>query len=132
MLPLLLLGQGDAVVEPQEVGRLAGGRLVLDQHHEVVDPRGELVGDLVQGGVDEPVELLGRDLQRHVTSLTVAGKETTKRPGPHGPGRSVATPTGLEPAASAVTGRRANQLRYGARRLCPQPWTGLADEAVGL
>jgi hypothetical protein len=27
----------------------------------------------------------------------------------------VATPTGLEPAASAVTGRRANQLRYGAR-----------------
>ena len=26
-----------------------------------------------------------------------------------------ATPTGLEPAASAVTGRRANQLRYGAR-----------------
>ncbi len=26
----------------------------------------------------------------------------------------VATPTGLEPAASAVTGRRANQLRYGA------------------
>ncbi len=28
-----------------------------------------------------------------------------------------ATPTGLEPATSAVTGRRANQLRYGARRL---------------
>src|SRR4051794_35409028 len=27
---------------------------------------------------------------------------------------SMATPTGLEPAASAVTGRRANQLRYGA------------------
>ena len=25
-----------------------------------------------------------------------------------------ATPTGLEPATSAVTGRRANQLRYGA------------------
>ena len=29
-------------------------------------------------------------------------------------GLRVATPTGLEPAASAVTGRRANQLRYGA------------------
>jgi hypothetical protein len=28
--------------------------------------------------------------------------------------RALATPTGLEPAASAVTGRRANQLRYGA------------------
>ena len=26
----------------------------------------------------------------------------------------MATPTGLEPATSAVTGRRANQLRYGA------------------
>ena len=26
----------------------------------------------------------------------------------------LATPTGLEPATSAVTGRRANQLRYGA------------------
>ena len=26
-----------------------------------------------------------------------------------------ATPTGLEPATSAVTGRRANQLRYGAQ-----------------
>jgi hypothetical protein len=25
-----------------------------------------------------------------------------------------ATPTGLEPATSAVTGRRANQLRHGA------------------
>ena len=30
------------------------------------------------------------------------------------PGASSATPTGLEPATSAVTGRRANQLRYGA------------------
>ena len=27
-----------------------------------------------------------------------------------------ATPTGLEPATSGVTGRRANQLRYGAIR----------------
>lgn len=30
------------------------------------------------------------------------------------PGLPEATPTGLEPAAFAVTGRRANQLRYGA------------------
>ena len=29
-------------------------------------------------------------------------------------GGKVATPTGLEPATSALTGRRANQLRYGA------------------
>ena len=39
---------------------------------------------------------------------------------------ALATPTGLEPATSAVTGRRANQLRYGAISvhlllcLCPQ------------
>ena len=33
-----------------------------------------------------------------------------------------ATPTGLEPATSAVTGRRANQLRYGAWKACvPAP-----------
>ena len=30
------------------------------------------------------------------------------------PDVALATPTGLEPATSAVTGRRANQLRYGA------------------
>jgi integrase len=35
-------------------------------------------------------------------------------------GVQVATPTGLEPAAFAVTGRRANQLRYGAR-WCTEP-----------
>ena len=34
---------------------------------------------------------------------------------------SVATPTGLEPATSAVTGRRANQLRYGASRRGASP-----------
>ena len=32
-----------------------------------------------------------------------------------------ATPTGLEPATSAVTGRRANQLRYGALLVQPKP-----------
>jgi hypothetical protein len=38
--------------------------------------------------------------------------EGMKKPGACAPG--LATPTGLEPATSAVTGRRANQLRYGA------------------
>ena len=33
----------------------------------------------------------------------------------------LATPTGLEPATSAVTGRRANQLRYGALWVRPRP-----------
>lgn len=32
-----------------------------------------------------------------------------------------ATPTGLEPATSAVTGRRANQLRHGASLWSPLP-----------
>ena len=34
----------------------------------------------------------------------------------------MATPTGLEPATSAVTGRRANQLRYGAKHDCAWPY----------
>ena len=45
--------------------------------------------------------------------------------------RRAATPTGLEPATSAVTGRRANQLRYGAWKIqtvvltcCSVPPTG--------
>ena len=42
-------------------------------------------------------------------------RDTTAGPDSVRTGRSGATPTGLEPAASAVTGRRANQLRYGAR-----------------
>ena len=37
-----------------------------------------------------------------------------------------ATPTGLEPATSAVTGRRANQLRYGAWKA----WTCRHQPAV--
>ena len=51
-----------------------------------------------------------------------------------------ATPTGLEPATSAVTGRRANQLRYGALtgltdRLPASPETityGLARAKIGV
>jgi integrase len=37
----------------------------------------------------------------------------------------LATPTGLEPATSAVTGRRANQLRHGALLLRGEPRTQL-------
>src|SRR5215203_114415 len=38
-----------------------------------------------------------------------------------------ATPTGLEPATSAVTGRRANQLRYGARHGRADRWTTVPE-----
>jgi integrase len=41
------------------------------------------------------------------------------RPEPWGLVDRLATPTGLEPATSAVTGRRANQLRYGALLVLP-------------
>jgi hypothetical protein len=44
----------------------------------------------------------------------VAARDTTAGPDSVRTGCVGATPTGLEPAASAVTGRRANQLRYGA------------------
>ncbi len=51
-----------------------------------------------------PTELPGL-VQRTGRAVRCKGPERT--PGP-------ATPTGLEPATFAVTGRRANQLRYGA------------------
>ena len=39
----------------------------------------------------------------------------TELPAPAGDEHRAATLTGLEPATSAVTGRRANQLRYRAK-----------------
>src|SRR5699024_9423877 len=50
---------------------------------------------------------------RTLYQLSYRTLEAKTRPG--GPGFFCsATPTGLEPAASAVTGRRSNQLSYGA------------------
>ena len=43
----------------------------------------------------------------------------------------LATPTGLEPATSAVTGRRANQLRYGALLVLRAP-NGIRTRAAAL
>ena len=55
---------------------------------------------------------------RFKAGLSVVGqpvrRRAAKRPDLSPGEASSATPTGLEPAASAVTGRRANQLRYGA------------------
>ncbi len=47
---------------------------------------------------------------RTLYQLSYRARRTKARSPEHRP----ATPTGLEPATSAVTGRRANQLRYGA------------------
>ena len=107
------LGQGHPVVDAEQV-RVVVRRVVLDQDDDVVDEPGDLVGDLVQGLVHQGVE---------VGPVEVHAAEPSRepqRPAPDGSGAVVsdvmATPTGLEPAASAVTGRRANQLRYGASR----------------
>ncbi len=43
-----------------------------------------------------------------------------------------ATPTGLEPATSAVTGRRASQLRYGAMLATIVPVLGNERMVTGL
>ena len=52
--------------------------------------------------------------QRH-TDKTLRNPGTTRGAAPSGTApHTKATPTGLEPATSAVTGQRANQLRYGA------------------
>ena len=58
----------------------------------------------------------GRTVDLPIFSRTLV---PTELPGPTIEGQlsltfDLATPTGLEPATSAVTGRRANRLRYGA------------------
>ena len=57
-----------------------------------------------------PAELPGRE------PVARSSRTDEHRSGdtPDGCITALATPTGLEPATSAVTGRRANQLRYGA------------------
>ena len=62
---VVALGQRDAVVEAQEVVGLVVGRLVLDQHDHVAHQRRQLVGDLVQGTVDERLEGVAVHLHRH-------------------------------------------------------------------
>ena len=62
---------------------------------------------MARGGVEPPTFRfsVGRSYQLSYLAVHRPGVTT---------GTAVATPTGLEPATSAVTGRRANQLRYGA------------------
>jgi integrase len=61
--------------------------------------------DLVSGG-------WGRD---RTVDLTIFSRALVPTELPSQTTRKLATQTGLEPATSAVTGRRANQLRYWAK-----------------
>ena len=76
------LGQRHAVVEPEQVVGLVLGRLVLDQHDDVAHQGGELVGDLVEGSVDQRVEALGIHVDRHGAIIARAKHaETPNAPG---------------------------------------------------
>lgn len=67
-------------------------------------PHESLQSEVARGGVEPPTFRfsVGRSYQ-----LSYLAEQPALWAG-------MATPTGLEPATSAVTGRRANQLRYGA------------------
>jgi hypothetical protein len=59
-----------------------------------------------RGGVEPPTSRFSGERSYRLSYLPP--------PEPVGTGHRMATLTGLEPATSAVTGRRANQLRYRA------------------
>jgi hypothetical protein len=71
---------------------------------------------VARGGVEPPTFRFSVGRSYQLSYLAGPG------PRPALTGCSGATPTGLEPATSAVTGRRANQLRYGASMVLRLWW----------
>ena len=65
---------------------------------------------MARGGVEPPTFRFSVGRSYQLSYLAVVLSDTTAPSDAPG----LATPTGLEPATSAVTGRRANRLRYGA------------------
>jgi hypothetical protein len=124
-LPMYFLGNVLAAVtmwRSRYVPRLTGA----SGERIVAAVRAVAAGDAFFGS-DVAAGLLGRlaGWRAWARDHSTAADRPKVRPDPGGPGkRAMATPTGLEPAASAVTGRRANQLRYGARLLLPAEPTG--------
>ena len=80
------------------------GCAVLDVKWVKQNPR---VAGVLSGGSDRRRSGDLSIFSRTLYQLSYRARTETYWPG-------LATPTGLEPATSAVTGRRANQLRYGA------------------
>jgi hypothetical protein len=75
--------------------------------------RSEASWVVARGGVEPPTFRFSVGRSYQLSYLAgLRGRLVEGRPTSHR--QRMATPTGLEPATSAVTGRRANQLRYGA------------------
>src|SRR5881275_3170140 len=65
-----------------------------------------LMAEVARGGVEPPTFRFSVGRSYQLSYLAVRAARASRS----------ATPTGLEPATSAVTGRRANQLRHGAQK----------------
>ena len=117
------LGQRDPVVEAEQVGVVRRGRRPRRAPRRCRPARRSRRGSRRGPGPTSSSNSSGSSSTGMRPSYVAASANragsdrmtTESRARSCAPAGLVATPTGLEPAASAVTGRRANQLRYGAR-----------------
>ena len=113
-----LCGRGDSWFYDHDSGfscswRIIALRPVVAGLRPPIPPMGECCEGFLFGGPDRRRSGDLSIFSRTLYQLSYRTLEAKTRSG--GPGFFCsATPTGLEPAASAVTGRRSNQLSYGA------------------